>query len=642
MTESPQWFVRKGQKIHGPFTSRQLRKLASESQIKPDTTVRKGEAGSWIAAQKIKGLFATEPIRAKEQTVVEAAEPVIEPVQPTPVNTGQLKARWKPIAVAVVAVAIVTVIFAIFSPWLALLAAIILLAGGIAFAAWPPMAERIAQLRNRTRPSAQQRIYNSVPIILYGAILLALSQSQIRSNWSEAEVRADVAREIENAKTALEQQRLDEALRICDLLDSKANADEKSQVAAVRARAHAMHNANRVTAANDEVRQLISGGLKQAALLQIDEAQSALDTAMQTPFATEFRDASELKNAIAAGRTRLAQRDHANRVEAANDTVRRLLADCNLQTTRHEFDEAQSTLETAVQTPFATDFLNASELADEIVAERMKLVQECLDAGDVAGAKEQAQKAIHVPSASDIAEAKQVIIEIANREVAVLVESARESLENMHRDEAAAALETALAITDATETDAAKQMLGEIRDAREAEVNKAIAAFEVFGDASADVFYFEHRALDLYEKQITDTVLEPIKALTGLGTLNLGRTRITDAGLKHLKGLTNLQVLVLSDTRITDAGLKHLNGLTRMEILDLADTQITDAALETCSGFTGLQKLLLQSTRITDAGLEHLKGLTSLRNLDLSNTRVTGTGVEALRVTLPRCNVRRN
>jgi hypothetical protein len=46
VTESSQWFVRKGEKTHGPFTSRQLKKHAAQSKIKPDTDVRKGEVGS--------------------------------------------------------------------------------------------------------------------------------------------------------------------------------------------------------------------------------------------------------------------------------------------------------------------------------------------------------------------------------------------------------------------------------------------------------------------------------------------------------------------------------------------------------------------------------------------------------------------
>lgn len=482
MTESSQWFVRKGKKTHGPFTSRQLRKLARESQIAPDTAVRKGQDGSWVASQSIKGLFATEPIPSKTRmgpAEIEQTPTVVEPVQSKPdtqTNTGQLRSRWKPIAAAVVAAIIVTVCFAAFYPWLSLLCAIILLAGGIAFAAWAPVSERIASLRNRPCPSVLHRIYTAVPIVLYGVILLALSQSQIRSSWRDAEVRVEVGRQIEDANTALEQERVDEALKICNLLDSKANADEQSQVAAIRARAQTIQNANRVKEANDSVNRLLLECRQLANQFQFDKAQSVLDTALRTPFATEFQNATELADAIVTGRNKLAQTLNAKHAQTANDTVRQLLVDCHMHNIRLQFDEAQSTLGSAMQTPFATDFQNASELADAIVAGRTKLARKFLDAGNVAGAKEHAHQAVLVPSATDTTEAKQIITDISNREVAALVESARKALEATNRDEAAAALESALAIDHATETDEAEQMLADIRQARAKEANTRVTA----------------------------------------------------------------------------------------------------------------------------------------------------------------------
>ena len=323
-------------------------------------------------------------------------------------SAGQRKFRWKTIAVAVVAAIIVTVLFANFYPWLALLSAITLLAGGIAYAAWPPMSERIARLRGRPCPSLQRRIFMAVPIVLYGVILLALSQSQIRANWRAAEVRAEVAREIENANTALEQEQVDEALRICGLLDSKANADEKTQLAAIRARAQNIENTNRTKAANAEVLQLISDG-----------------------------------------RTHVLRRD---------------------------LDKAHSALETALNMPMATEFGRATELANEIVAARTKLAIGFLDAGELAKARQHAEQAIGVPSATETAQAKQIITDICNREVAQLVGSARESLQNMNREQAAVALEKALAIRDATETAEAEKMFAGIREAREGEANARVSS----------------------------------------------------------------------------------------------------------------------------------------------------------------------
>ena len=234
-----------------------------------------------------------------------------------------------------------------------------------------------------------------------------MSQSQIRANWRTAEIRVEVASEIENANAALEQERVEEALRICNLVGSKANADEKTQLDALRARAQTIQIAQRTKAANAKVRQLVSDG--------------------------------------------------------RNHVLRRHL------------DKAQSTLDTALNMPTATEFGLAIELANEIVAARTKLAIGFLDAGELAKAKEHAQQAISVPSATETAHAKQIITDICNREVAELVASARESLENMNRDQAAAALEEALAIHDATETAEAEKLFAGIREAREAEANARVS-----------------------------------------------------------------------------------------------------------------------------------------------------------------------
>ena len=75
MADTSQWFVHKGQKVYGPLSSRQLKKLADGSQIRPDTNIRKGDDGSWGPASKVKGLFA---VAAPAQAVgpSEASQPV--------------------------------------------------------------------------------------------------------------------------------------------------------------------------------------------------------------------------------------------------------------------------------------------------------------------------------------------------------------------------------------------------------------------------------------------------------------------------------------------------------------------------------------------------------------------------------------
>lgn len=338
-------------------------------------------------------------------------------------TTSKPTFRWKPIAAAVVGAIIATVLFAGFFPWLAGLAGLTLLAGGIAYAAWSPISERIAALLSLPRPPLQSRIFLGAPIVVYGVTLLALSQSQIRTNWRAAETRAEVVREIENANSALERDRVDEALTICSRLELKANSNEKTQIAAVRARAQAIENTHRTRAANAKVLQWVSDGRIHVVKRELDNAQSALEAALHVPEATEFR--------------------------------------------------------------------RATEFADEIVAARTKLAAAFLDNGELAKAKGQAQQAIRVPSAADTAEATRLFIDICNREVAQLVASARESLAKMNRDEAASALQTALAIRDATETAEAQKMLGAIREAREAEANARVATLMADAQRSLDAKLFD-------------------------------------------------------------------------------------------------------------------------------------------------------
>lgn len=59
MSTGQNWFIQDGDKANGPFGSRELRELANQNKITPHTLVRLEEAGKWVAASKVKGLFKT-------------------------------------------------------------------------------------------------------------------------------------------------------------------------------------------------------------------------------------------------------------------------------------------------------------------------------------------------------------------------------------------------------------------------------------------------------------------------------------------------------------------------------------------------------------------------------------------------------
>ncbi|MDA1052327.1 MAG: FxLYD domain-containing protein, partial [Planctomycetota bacterium] len=338
-------------------------------------------------------------------------------------NTAQSKFPWKAIAAVAVSAVLMTMLFISFFPWLAAFTGLMLLAGSVAYAAWPPVFKKIAMIRGRACPSLQSRLYVGSPVVIYGVILLAVSQSQIRANWRDAGTRDDVRRAIVSAEMALEQQQVDETLEILSRLDD-VTSDEKTEITAILKRAQTI-------AANNEVARLVS-----------------------------------------TGRTQLAKQD---------------LNDC------------EATLKAALQVPMASEFATATKFAGEIVEKRMALAIGLLSEGEFDRAKEQAQRGMDVPSTTWTTQAKRLLIDICNREVAQLVASARKSLENKNRDEAEATLECALAIRDATATAEAEKILGGIREARKSEANSRVSTLLVDAQESFNKKHFQDALRTLSE-----------------------------------------------------------------------------------------------------------------------------------------------
>ena len=68
------WFIKRDDQKAGPFTSGQLRQMATTGQLLPIDLITKGEAGNWVPASNVKGLFAPP-----------AADPAIEAAAPSEV-----------------------------------------------------------------------------------------------------------------------------------------------------------------------------------------------------------------------------------------------------------------------------------------------------------------------------------------------------------------------------------------------------------------------------------------------------------------------------------------------------------------------------------------------------------------------------
>ncbi len=84
---SVQWYVLRGDQSEGPFTSSELKLLADQRQISPDTLVKQGMSGPWMPAGTIEGLFVE----------YHGAKPAPSTGSPPPVRYVKPKAPKKPV-----------------------------------------------------------------------------------------------------------------------------------------------------------------------------------------------------------------------------------------------------------------------------------------------------------------------------------------------------------------------------------------------------------------------------------------------------------------------------------------------------------------------------------------------------------------
>lgn len=413
------------------------------------------------------------------------------------------KFRWRTIAIALSVVVALTLLFTAFFPWLALLSSLALVGVAITYASWKSMYEKIAKLKSLPVPSLQRRLLITVPFVVYGIVLFALSQSQIRANWRVAETRAEVAQKIENAKTALEEERVDSALRICNLIEEKANADEKAQLEAIRTHARTKKNAHRIDDANSQVRRLVSDGQKQLLRQNVDGAQATLEKALKIQMATEFATAIKLANAIVAARTKFA----IDFLEAG------------------ELDKAKQLVEEANNTPSATDTVQANRIAAKIanreVEGLVKSARKALANMNRDQAASHLENALAIRNATETAEAEKMFANIrsareaeANARVATLMQNAQQLLDAKDFADAIRTLETAIAIPSSTRKVEVTAMLRVAQKHQAAEKRRLTAAAKLEQRRRADA-EATRKAKEEYEQNGLVLLRQTVKAKTG-------------------------------------------------------------------------------------------------------------------------------
>src|SRR5262249_23249562 len=134
----------------------------------------------------------------------------------------------------------------------------------------------------------------------------------------------------------------------------------------------------------------------------------------------------------------------------------------------------------------------------------------------------------------------------------------------------------------------------------------------------------ELATLDLSFSPVGDVGLERVAELRSLRALRLVFcANITNQKLAVLRDLPNLEELTLDnaagkDRGIGDVGAAHLGQLTGLRKLSLLGSKVKDKGLAQLQGLTGLLELNLDSCKlITDEGLASLKPLKELRDLNL-------------------------
>ena len=95
------WFCKIGEKKIGPLSVQQLKTIAARGQLRAEHLVRRGDAGPWVPAGRVKGLFPEKPSAGEGQPA--AAKPaqaktVARAAPAPPASELPPSCRWAPAA----------------------------------------------------------------------------------------------------------------------------------------------------------------------------------------------------------------------------------------------------------------------------------------------------------------------------------------------------------------------------------------------------------------------------------------------------------------------------------------------------------------------------------------------------------------
>ena len=148
----------------------------------------------------------------------------------------------------------------------------------------------------------------------------------------------------------------------------------------------------------------------------------------------------------------------------------------------------------------------------------------------------------------------------------------------------------------------------------------------------------------------TQEKVDAVLALKRAGAIVVSKqgsiTKVSLSGIKaagqlldQVKILSELETLELAGTDVTDKHLEKIKRLTKLRFLNLASTKVGDKGLAHLRGLTSIRSLSLLGTQISDEGVAHLKGLKSLKEVIANDARLTAAGASALQQALPGITV---
>lgn len=131
--------------------------------------------------------------------------------------------------------------------------------------------------------------------------------------------------------------------------------------------------------------------------------------------------------------------------------------------------------------------------------------------------------------------------------------------------------------------------------------------------------------------QVTDDALWELSSLKRLKELDLSRTPITGSGFARLDSLPALEVLNLAESQLTSDGLARLPVMPALRVLRMFETKLTDRRINVLSQCSQLEEVNFYSTSVGDATFASLAPLVNLKSVQAYGTLVTDAGLQSLR-----------